>query len=133
MHKEMIEKACNVIKDSTLTFTEKDKQAICFYAYKTGDLDKVKAFVSELDQATSRYAYTHTFEKYYGELELVDSLETLAEQALVCIERYRVEQECAISYLKDMLQLNGISITEEELRDMDIKEITEKIKEKAAR
>lgn len=133
MYKEMIEKACEIMEDSTLTFTEKDKQAICFYAYKTGDLDKVKAFVSELDQATSRYAYTHIFEKYYGELEVVDSLETLAEKTLVYIERYRLEQECAISYLKDMLQINGISITEEELRNMDIKEITEKIKEKATR
>jgi len=133
MYKEMIEKSCQVMKSASLTFTEKDRQAICFYAYKTGDLDKVKSFVSELDQATSRYAYTHIFEKYYGELEVEDSLETLAEKILVCVESYRVEQESAISYLKDTLLLNGISVSEKELQNMGIQEITEMIKEKAGR
>lgn len=133
MYKEMIAVACEVMEQSALTFPEKDKQAICFYAYKVGDREKIKDFVSKLEQATSRYAYANIFNRYYGELRVEDNLETLAEKALVYVERYRLGQEKAIEYLAETLRLNGISISDEEVKNMDVEEIKVKIKEKSAR
>lgn len=133
MNKEIIKVACEIMSEADITFPEKDMQAICYYAYKTGDADRVKAFVSELEHAETRYAYVNIFDRYCSELKVEDSLETLAEKTLVYVERYRLGQERAIEYLTETLRLNGISISDEEIRTMDMEEIKEKIKERAAR
>ena len=57
----------------------------------------------------------------------------MAENLLVYIERYRIEQENAIGYLANTLKLNGISISEEEIRQTEMVQMKEKIMKEASR
>lgn len=66
-------------------------------------------------------------------MKLNGGIEHQAERLLVGIERYRLEQENAIGYLSATLRLNGIGISEEEIRSTDMMEMKEKIAKVAAR
>lgn len=54
-----------------------------------------------------------------------------AENLLVALEMYRIEEEKAISHLSDILTAYGIDVSAEEIRSTKAEEIRTTIREKA--
>lgn len=54
-----------------------------------------------------------------------------AENLLVALEMYRIEEEKAISHLSDILTAYGIDVSAEEIRNTKPEEIRTTIREKA--
>ena len=71
--------------------------------------------------------------RYKEQMNITGGIEQVAEELLVCIERYRLEQENAIGYLAATLNLNGIKISDEEIRNTDMMELKDKISKEATR
>ena len=133
MYKEMIALANTALKASKKTFTEDEIQFIVFYAYKMGDMKQVKLLIKEMEYAEGKDEMEEIFQRYSKQMKLNGGIEHQAERLLVGIERYRLEQENAIGYLSATLRLNGIGISEEEIRSTDMMEMKEKIAKVAAR
>ena len=133
MYKEMIALANTALKKSKVTLGDDEKQFIVFYAFKTGDMKQVKELIREMEQVEGPGEREEIFQRYSNQMKLKGGVEHLAEKMLVCIERYRLEQENAIGYLSATLRLNGIQISEEEIRNTDMMQLKEKIAKVAAR
>lgn len=133
MYKEMIALANTALKASKKTFTEDEIQFVVFYAYKMGDMKQVKLLIKEMEYAEAKDEMEEIFQRYSKQMKLNGGIEHQAERLLVGIERYRLEQENAIGYLSATLRLNGIGISEEEIRSTDMMEMKEKIAKVAAR
>lgn len=133
MYKEMIALANTALKASKKTFTEDEIQFVVFYAYKIGDMKQVKLLIKEMEYAEGKDEMEEIFQRYSKQMKLNGGIEHQAERLLVGIERYRLEQENAIGYLSATLRLNGIGISEEEIRSTDMMEMKEKIAKVAAR
>lgn len=133
MYKEMIALANTALKASKKTFTEDEIQFVVFYAYKMGDMKQVKLLIKEMEYAEGTEEMEEIFQRYSKQMKLNGGIEHQAERLLVGIERYRLEQENAIGYLSATLRLNGIGISEEEIRSTDMMEMKEKIAKVVAR
>lgn len=127
MYKDMIALASEEMKISKKVFTDSEAQFVVFYAYKMGDINQVKLLIKELEHADEPGELEDIFLRYSKQMNLKGGIEHLAEQLLVSIERYRLEQENAIGYLSETLRLNGIEISEDEIRSTDMMEMKEKI------
>ena len=133
MNKEMIGHAMLELKGSGLKLSEEEKQFVVFYAYKMNDMAQVKLLLKEMEHANEPGEMDDIFRRYSKQMNLREGIEHRAENLLVYIERYRLEQENAIGYLASTLQLNGISISEEEIRKTDMLQMKEKIVKEASR
>lgn len=133
MNKEMIGLAMAELKGSGLKLSEEEKQFVVFYAYKMGDMEQVKLLLKEMEHANEPGEMNDIFRRYSKQMNLRGGIEHMAENLLVYIERYRLEQENAIGYLANTLKLNGIAVSEEEIRKTELLEMTEKIRKEAAR
>lgn len=127
MYKDMIALASEEMKISKKVFTDSEAQFVVFYAYKMGDINQVKLLIKELEHADEPGELEDIFLRYSKQMNLKGGIEHLAEQLLVSIERYRLEQENAIGYLSETLRLNGIEISEDEIRSTDMMEMKDKI------
>ena len=133
MYKEMIALANTALKASKKKFTDEEIQFVVFYAYKIGDMKQVKLLIKEMEHADEPGEMEDIFVRYSKQMNLKGGVEHLAEKLLVSIERYRLEQENAIGYLSATLRLNGIRISEDEIRSTDMIEMKDKIAKVAAR
>ena len=133
MNKEMIGLAMAELKGSGLKLSEEEKQFVVFYAYKMDDMEQVKLLLKEMEHANEQGEMNDIFRRYSKQMNLRGGIEHMAENLLVYIERYRLEQENAIGYLANTLKLNGIAVSEEEIRKTELLEMTEKIRKEAAR
>lgn len=132
MYKDTISLANTALKGTTAKFNEDEKQFVVFYAYKTGDMTQVQLLIKEMEKATEPGEMEDIFRRYSKQMNLKGGIEHLSENLLVCIERYRLEQENAIGYLATTLNLNGISISDEEIRQGEMMELKDKIAKEAA-
>ena len=133
MYKDMITLANTALKAAKRKFNDDEKQFIVFFAYKTGDLQKTRELIKEMEEVKEPEQMDEVFRNYSKQMELKSGIEHLAETILVCIERYRLEQENAIGYLAATLQVNGIRISDEEIRNTEMLELKEKISKEASR
>lgn len=133
MYKEMIALANTALKASKKKFTDEEIQFVVFYAYKMGDMKQVKLLIKEMEHADEPGEMEDIFVRYSKQMNLKGGVEHLAEKLLVSIERYRLEQENAIGYLSATLRLNGIGISEDEIRSTDMITMKDKIAKVAAR
>ena len=133
MNKDMIGLALLELKGSGLKLSEEEKQFVVFYAYKVDDMKQVQLLIKELQHAEEPGEVNDIYRRYSKQLNIREGIEHVAENLLVSIERYRLEQENAIGYLANTLKLNGIAVSEEEIRKTELLEMTEKIRKEAAR
>ena len=133
MYKDMIVLANTALKNAKGKLTDEDKQFVVFFAYKTGDMKQMQRLIKELQEAKNPAELEEIKQRYKKLLNLSGGIEELAEELLVCIERYRLEQEHAIGYLEATLKLNGIQISDAEIRNTDLLELKDKIAKEAAR
>ena len=97
------------------------------------DMKQVQLLIKELQHAEEPGEVNDIYRRYSKQLNIREGIEHVAENLLVSIERYRLEQENAIGYLANTLKLNGIAVSEEEIRKTELLEMTEKIRKEAAR
>lgn len=133
MNKDMIGLALLELRGSGLKLSEEEKQFVVFYAYKMDDMKQVQLLIKELQHAEEPGEVNDIYRRYSKQLNIREGIEHVAENLLVSIERYRLEQENAIGYLANTLKLNGIAVSEEEIRKTELLEMTEKIRKEAAR
>lgn len=133
MNKDMIALALLELRGSGLKLSEEEKQFVVFYAYKMNDMKQVKLLIKELQHAEELGEMNDIYRRYSKQLNLREGIEHVAENLLVSIERYRLEQENAIGYLANTLKLNGIAVSEEEIKKTELLEMAEKIRKEAAR
>lgn len=133
MSKDMIALALLELRGSGLKLSEEEKQFVVFYAYKMDDMKQVQLLIKELQHAEEPGEVNDIYRRYSKQLNIREGIEHVAENLLVSIERYRLEQENAIGYLANTLKLNGIAVSEEEIRKTELLEMTEKIRKEAAR
>lgn len=133
MNKNMIGLALLELRGSGLKLSEEEKQFVVFYAYKMDDMKQVQLLIKELQHAEEPGEVNDIYRRYSKQLNIREGIEHVAENLLVSIERYRLEQENAIGYLANTLKLNGIAVSEEEIRKTELLEMTEKIRKEAAR
>lgn len=133
MNKDMIALALLELRGSGLKLSEEEKQFVVFYAYKMDDMKQVQLLIKELQHAEEPGEVNDIYRRYSKQLNIREGIEHVAENLLVSIERYRLEQENAIGYLANTLKLNGIAVSEEEIRKTELLEMTEKIRKEAAR
>ena len=133
MSKDMIGLALLELRGSGLKLSEEEKQFVVFYAYKMGDMKQVQLLIKELQHAEEPGEINDIYRRYSKQLNIREGIEHVAENLLVSIERYRLEQENAIGYLANTLKLNGIAVSEEEIRKTELLEMTEKIRKEASR
>ena len=133
MYKDMIALANIALKKSKKKFTEDEIQFIVFYAYKVGDMKRVRQLIKEMEGAKESGELDDIYARYNKEMNLKGGVEHVAERMLVNIERYRLEQDNAIGYLVATLHLNGIGISEKEIRNTDMLEMKDKIAKVVAR
>ena len=133
MNKDMIALALLELRGSGLKLSEEEKKFVVFYAYKMDDMKQVQLLIKELQHAEEPGEVNDIYRRYSKQLNIREGIEHVAENLLVSIERYRLEQENAIGYLANTLKLNGISVSEEEIRKTELLEMTEKIRKEAAR
>lgn len=133
MNKDMIGLALLELRGSGLKLSEEEKQFVVFYAYKVDDMKQVQLLIKELQHAEEPGEVNDIYRRYSKQLNIREGIEHVAENLLVSIERYRLEQENAIGYLANTLKLNGIAVSEEEIRKTELLEMTEKIRKEAAR
>lgn len=133
MNKDMIALALLELRGSGLKLSEEEKQFVVFYAYKVDDMKQVQLLIKELQHAEEPGEVNDIYRRYSKQLNIREGIEHVAENLLVSIERYRLEQENAIGYLANTLKLNGIAVSEEEIRKTELLEMTEKIRKEAAR
>lgn len=133
MNKDMIGLALLELRGSGLKLSEEEKQFVVFYAYKMDDIKQVQLLIKELQYAEGSGEVNDIYRRYSKQLNIREGIEHVAENLLVSIERYRLEQENAIGYLANTLKLNGIAVSEEEIRKTELLEMTEKIRKEAAR
>ena len=133
MNKDMIGLALLELRGSGLKLSEEEKQFVVFYAYKVDDMKQVQLLIKELQHAEEPGEINDIYRRYSKQLNIREGIEHVTENLLVSIERYRLEQENAIGYLANTLKLNGIVVSEEEIRKTELLEMTEKIRKEAAR
>jgi len=133
MYKDMIQLANTALKAAKVKFNDDDKHFVAFFAYKTGDMKQMQMLIKEMETAETPEDMENIKNRYKEQMNITGGIEQVAEEILVCIERYRLEQENAIGYLAATLNLNGIKISDEEIRNTDMMELKDKISKEAAR
>lgn len=110
--------------------TEADQEFVLQFAYRTGDGRLTNKLIDELIRPEAdRQNICRKFETLVDAWpDWIQKMENL----LVALERYRIQEEKAVGALSQLLSAYGISLTEEELRNMDVEEIKTKVKKESS-
>ncbi len=123
MNIEIIEEAAQEVKKVEHHFSEREKEFIVQFAFKSGSMDLTKKLITEFSQADTEEALLEVMQKYASmtgdKTKWIDQVENL----LVALEMYRIEEEKAIIRLAGILKCYGIEVNEEEIRGMELKEL----------
>ena len=102
-------------------FTEEEKNFVVQFAFRSGNKEDTISLIEALAHSTDK-AQSDDMKPAWVEQ---------AENLLVALEMYRIEEEKAISHLSDILTAYGIDVSAEEIRNTKPEEIRTTIREKA--
>ena len=108
-------------------FTEEEKNFVVQFAFRSGNKEDTISLIEATDKAESDEIMVTYRSKYDMKPVWVEQ----AENLLVALEMYRIEEEKAISHLSDILTAYGIDVSAEEIRNTKPEEIRTTIREKA--
>lgn len=127
----MINEAVVMMEKKNHVFTEREKEFAVQFAFKTGDRELTGKLVDELCGCKSKEESERVIQKYAALMDDKPDWIDKAENLIVVLEQYRLEEERAISELVEILRGYGVDISEEKLRIVSADEIRRKVKEKA--
>lgn len=122
----MISEAVTKICAKEHFFTDKEKEFIVQFAFKTGDKELTDKLIDELAAAVEKVDSEQIIQKYSVLYCVKPVWVYQIENLLVSIEMYRLEEEKAINRLAEILGAYGIEVTEEQIRSADAEDIKEK-------
>lgn len=123
----MITEAMRFIEEADAVISMEDKEFVAKYAFRTGDTDLVKKLIEELQEKDADREKVQT--KY---MQLADNKPEWAEQVenlVIALEMYRIEEDKAVKRITDFLTAHGIDISENAVKDSDVKELKTMIAE----
>ena len=118
------ETAVKLLQDAR-HLSEEKKSFVVEFAFKTNDKELTIKLIDELIQKDSDFQSTK--EKFETMYDIKPKWICQIENLLVALEMYRIEEERAINRLSDILSAYGITLTGDEIRQMDTQELKERV------
>ncbi len=111
------------------SFSDREKEFVVQFAFKSGDKTLTNQLIDELSQCEDGQESQSIMEQYAKMIDMKPRWVSQIENLLVSIEMYRIEEEKAINRLAEVLTAYGVNVTEEQVKRADAEEIKEKVNE----
>ena len=112
-------------------FTEEEKNFVVQFAFRSGNKEDTISLIEALAHSTDKAESDEIMVTYRSKYDMKPVWVEQAENLLVALEMYRIEEEKAINHLADILTAYGIDVSAEEIRNTKPEEIRTTIREKA--
>ena len=125
-----VTETAQMFQQKNIVLTERDKEFVVQFAFRTNDTELTNKLVDELAAAgADRDAVCRKYQALTGsQPDWIQRIENL----LVSLEMYRVQEEQAVKTLSELLSACGISMSEEEIRRTDTAKVQERVKKEAS-
>ena len=125
-----VTETAKMFQQKNIVLTERDKEFVVQFAFRTNDRELTNKLVDELAAAgADRDAVCRKYQTLTGFVpDWIQKIENL----LVSLEMYRVQEEQAVKTLSELLSACGISMSEEEIRNTDTAKVQERVKKEAS-
>lgn len=118
-----------LLRQRNIFLTERDKEFVAQFAFRTNDRELTDKLVDELaDAGADRDAICRKYQTLTG---FVPDWVRRVENLLISLEMYRVQEEQAVRTLSELLSACGISMGEDEIRQMDTAKVQERVNREA--
>lgn len=118
-----------ILAERVTGLTEEETLFVGRFGYKTGDKELTDKLLQELGE--EGHDFKAVCQRYSLLADFKPNWVEQAENLLIALEMYRIEEAKAINRLSDILGAYGIAVSEEEMKIMDTTEIKERVREKA--
>ena len=98
-------------------FTEEEKNFVVQFAFRSGNKEDTISLIEALAHSTDKAESDEIMVTYRSKYDMKPAWVEQAENLLVALEMYRIEEEKAISHLSDILTAYGIDVSAEEIRN----------------
>lgn len=122
-----VAETAELFRQKAISLTERDREFVIRFAFQTGDMELTDKLMDELgktgadrDMVCRKYQALAGFQPVW-----IRRIENL----LVSLETYRVQEEQAIKALWELLSAWGISISEDEIRQTEVTQMQERLKQ----
>ncbi len=124
-----VTETAQMFQQKNIVLTERDKEFVVQFAFRTNDRELTNKLVDELVEAgADRDAVCRKYQALTGFTpDWIKRIENL----LVSLEMYRVQEEQAVKTLSELLSACGISMSEEEIRRTDTAKVQERVRKEA--
>lgn len=125
-----VTETAQMFRQKNIVLTERDKEFVVQFAFRTNDRELTNKLVDELVEADAdRDAVCRKYQTLTGFTpDWIQRIENL----LVSLEMYRVQEEQAVKTLSELLSACGISMSEDEIRRTDTAKVQERAKKEAS-
>ena len=125
-----VTETAQMFQQKNIVLTERDKEFVVQFAFRTNDRELTNKLVDELTEAgTDRDAVCRKYQTLTG---FAPDWVLRIENLLVSLEMYRVQEEQAVKTLSELLSACGISMSEDEIRRTDTAKVQERVKKEAS-
>ena len=125
-----VTETAKMFQQKNIVLTERDKEFVVQFAFRTNDRELTNKLVDELAAAgADRDAVCRKYQALTGFVpDWIQKIENL----LVSLEMYRVQEEQAVKTLSGLLSACGISMSEDEIRRTDTAQMQARVKKEAS-
>ena len=125
-----VTETAQMFQQKNIVLTERDKEFVVQFAFRTNDRELTNKLVDELTEAgADRDAVCRKYQTLTG---FAPDWILRIENLLVSLEMYRVQEEQAVKTLSELLSACGISMSEDEIRRTDTAQMQERVKKEAS-
>ncbi len=125
-----VTETAELFRQKNISMTERDKEFVVQFAFRTNDKELTNKLVDELTEAgADRDAVCRKYQALTGFTpDWIQRIENL----LISLEMYRVQEEQAVKTLSELLSACGISMSEDEIRRTDTAQMQKRVKKEAS-
>ena len=125
-----VTETAQMFQQKNIVLTERDKEFVVQFAFRTNDRELTNKLVDELTEAgADRDAVCRKYQTLTG---FAPDWILRIENLLVSLEMYRVQEEQAVKTLSGLLSACGISMSEDEIRRTDTAQMQARVKKEAS-
>lgn len=125
-----VTETAQMFQQKNIVLTERDKEFVVQFAFRTNDRELTNKLVDELTEAGADR--DNVCRKYQALTGFKPDWILRIENLLVSLEMYRVQEEQAVKTLSELLSACGISMSEDEIRRTDTARMQERVKKEAS-
>lgn len=129
MSLDIINETAGKLLQNAPNLSDEEKSFVIEFAFKTNDKELTNKLIDELIQKDSDFQSIK--EKFQIMYDVKPKWMCQIENLLVALEMYRIEEEKAINRLSDILSAYGITLAEDEIRQMDTQVLMERVQKEA--